>query len=447
MFSKVLIANRGAVAARIQRAVHALGGRTVVVHSEADAGLPYVAAADEAYCIGPPPALQSYLDIAAVMDAVKKSGADAVHPGYGFLSEKAAFAHAVAASGATFIGPDAKWLEALGHKTRARELMSSRGMPVAPSSDVLIGDLAARVAQARAIGFPLLVKPAGGGGGIGMIAVKNEAELGPALERAAALAQKSFACDDVYVERLLEKPRHVEFQIIADRHGNAMHLYERDCSVQRRHQKVIEEAGAPSIPRDALDALAERAASILGTLGYDSIGTVETLHDPDAGFSFLEVNTRLQVEHGVTEEVTGIDIVQTQIRLAAGERLAQVIPSRPALTGHALQVRIYAEDPVRFFPSPGTLTTFEFPQGPGIRVETGYAQGAKVTPHYDPLIAKLIVRGTDRADAIARAQDALSRTRIEGLKTNIPFAEKVLRFEAFRNGQLDTGIAARVLAG
>ncbi|MEP7329796.1 MAG: biotin carboxylase [Betaproteobacteria bacterium] len=311
---------------------------------------------------------------------------------------------------------------------------------------VLTGTIEAQIQLARAVGFPLLVKPARGGGGIGMIAVTNEAELGPALLRAAALAQRSFACADVYVERLLQRPRHIEFQIIADQYGNAMHLYERDCSVQRRHQKVIEEAVAPNIERGVVDALAGRAASILGNMGYDNIGTVETLYDTDAGFSFLEINTRLQVEHGVTEEVTGIDIVQAQIRLAAGAKLSTVIPLRPEVSGHAIQLRIYAEDPVRFIPSPGVLETFVLPEGPGLRVETGYAAGCKVTPYYDPMLAKLIVKDANRSQAIARALDALGQTSIVGLKTNIPFLEKVLRSEPFQNGAVDTQFAQYIAA-
>ena len=446
MFKRILIANRGAVASRVQRAVRALGATPVIVYSEADAELPYVRTAEEAYCIGPPPALRSYLDGEAILAVARAAKVDAIHPGYGFLSEKAGFAEATHAAGMTFIGPTARWLDAMGHKTRARALMAAHGMPVAPSSEVLTGSLDARVEQATAIGFPLLVKPAGGGGGIGMIAVESPADLAPALEKAQALALRNFACADVYVERLLSRPRHIEVQILADTHGHAMHLFERDCSVQRRHQKVIEEAAAPGLERASLDALAQRCAAILGGLGYDNIGTVETLHDPAVGFSFLEMNTRLQVEHGVTEEITGVDIVQAQIRLAAGAHLSDVMPAPPRITGHALQMRIYAEDPVRFIPSPGTLTTFRLPDDPSIRVETGYAQGCKVTPYYDPMIAKVIVHGSDRPDAIARARDALARIAIEGVKTNVPFLGRVLESTEFLEARHDTHLAERLNA-
>ncbi len=447
MFKRILIANRGAVAARVQRAVRALGARPVIVYSEADAELPYVKEAEEAYCIGPAPVTRSYLDADAILAAARRANADAIHPGYGFLSEKASFAQAVEDAGIAFIGPRPRWLDAMGHKTRARALMAARGMPVAPSSEVLRGDLRAMVEQASILGFPLLVKPAGGGGGIGMIAVASAAELAPALEKATAIAVRTFACPDVYVERLLRQPRHVEIQILADRHGRAMHLFERDCSVQRRHQKVIEEAGAPGIDRDQLDKLADRSAAILADLGYDNIGTVETLYDPATGFSFLEMNTRLQVEHGVTEEVTGIDIVTAQIRLAAGAALDEVVPHQPRLTGHALQMRVYAEDPVRFIPSPGVLRVFALPVDSEIRVETGYAQGCRVTPFYDPMLAKIIVHGVDRRDAIARARDALSRTMIEGIKTNLAFLDRVLCSTEFTQARHDTHLSTRLAEG
>ncbi|HZP87449.1 MAG TPA: biotin carboxylase N-terminal domain-containing protein [Burkholderiales bacterium] len=440
MFKRVLVANRGAVAARLQRALREMSIVPVMVHSEADAELPYIRHAEEAHCIGPAPVTQSYLNAAVLLEVARKAKVDALHPGYGFLSEKAAFASAVEESGFTFIGPPARWLEAMGHKTRARDLMVQAGMPVAPSSPVLEADLDVRVAQADAMGYPLLVKPAGGGGGIGMIAVHGRDELRVALDRAAGLAQRMFACADVYVERLIEKPRHVEIQILADRHGNVAHLFERDCSVQRRHQKVVEEAAAPGIDRSRLDELADRSAHVLSQMGYQNIGTVETLYSEASGFSFLEMNTRLQVEHGVTEAITGIDIVHAQVRLAHGAKLMDVLHARPSITGHALQLRIYAEDPVRFMPSPGELTHFDLPRD-GVRVETGYARGNRVTPFYDPMLAKLIVHGTDRAEAIARALDALAAVRIEGVKHNVEFLKKVLRSEAFVAGAHDTGLA------
>jgi len=439
--NKILIANRGAVAARVARAVHEMGLRSVVVYSEADRDLPYVQMADEAYCIGPAPAAQSYLDQAALLDVLARTGADAVHPGYGFLSENAGFARAVDAAGAVFIGPAARWIEAMGHKTRARELMARHGMPMCKSSAVLGEDEAGVLAAAREVGYPVMVKPA-----VGMIAAAGEAELLAAVARARSLAARSFGNGDIYLEQLFEQPRHIEFQILADRHGNARHLYERDCSVQRRHQKVIEEARAPRVPTAETQALGERIAALLAELGYDVIGTVEMLRDQQGRYSFLEMNTRLQVEHAVTEAITGLDLVQAQIRLAAGERLDRVVPADLQPSGHAIELRVYAEDPVRFIPSPGTLAVFELPQGPGVRTETGYRAGNAVSPHYDPMIAKIIVHGADRAQAIARAEQALADTEIAGVKTNLPFLARALAFEPWRQGRLHTGIVARTLA-
>ena len=444
MFKKILIANRGAVARRVNRAARGLGVKTVAVYSEADAALPHVREADEAHAIGPAPAAASYLDIGALLEAARRSGADAVHPGYGFLSEKPEFAQAVLDAGLAFIGPSPRWLDAMGHKTRAKVLMKDHGMPMCPSSDVLSGSAEERVARAAAVGFPLLVKPAGGGGGIGMLAAHDEASLASAIERAGSLAARSFGNGELYVERLLQRPRHVEFQLLADRHGSAMHLYERDCSVQRRHQKVIEEAGAPGLAGPTADAMAGRATAIMQGLGYDNIGTVETLYEPEVGFSFLEMNTRLQVEHGVTEEITGVDIVASQIRLAYGERLSEVIPMQPPRNGHAIQLRVYAEDPLRFIPSPGPLEVFRPPEMAGVRIESGFAEGDRVTPYYDPMIAKLIVHAADRPAAIRKALEAVRAFRIEGLKTNLPFLAAVLESPEFAAGAVHTGLAAEI---
>ena len=446
MFQKVVVANRGAVAARVIAALRTLGIASVAVYSEADRDLPYLAMADESYAIGPAAPAASYLNQDALLDVVRRSGADGLHPGYGFLSEHPAFAARVIEAGCGFIGPSPKWLEAMGHKTQARQLMANYGMPMGASSGILSDNWEERLAAARAIGFPVLVKPATGGGGIGMLPAHSEEELAAALERAASLANRSFGNAALYLERLLLKPRHIEFQVLADRYGAVRHLFERDCSVQRRHQKVIEESPAPSIDRVDLAATADRITGILAELGYDNIGTVETLYDPNAGFAFLEMNTRLQVEHAVTEEVTGIDLVQSQIRLAAGERLDQVLPADIAPRGHAIEVRIYAEDPKRFLPSPGPLRVFRPPSGEGIRVETGYAEGNNVTPFYDPMLAKLITHGATRREAIARMQEALDRFAVEGVKTNIPFARQVLADEAFMAGAIHTGLAADVLA-
>ena len=445
-FRKVVVANRGAVAARVIRALRKMGIASVAVYSEADKGLPYVAMADEAHAIGPSDPRQSYLNQDALLAVIAKTQADAVHPGYGFLSESFQFATAVEQKGAVFIGPSPRWIEAMGHKTRARELMARYGAPMCPSTGVLRGSPQEMLEQAAAIGFPALVKPAGGGGGIGMLAAHDRAQLARALEQARSMAERSFANSDLYVERLSVKPRHIEFQILADRHGAVRNLFERDCSIQRRHQKVLEESPAPLLPRSAVDAAARRFTEILQALSYDVIGTVETLYEAESGFSFLEMNTRLQVEHAVTEEITGIDLVEAQIRLAAGERLASVICGEPSIDGHAMEARVYAEDPVRFFPSPGRLARFAVPGGPGIRVETGYAEGCEVTPFYDPMLAKVIVHAPNREHAIQKLSDALSAFEVQGVKTNIPFVQRILASEDFRAGRVHTGQAAEVLA-
>jgi len=446
MFHKVIVANRGAVAARILRTLHDMGIASVAVYSEADAGLTYLAQADETYCIGAAEPQASYLNMDVLLQVCRQSGADALHPGYGFLAENAAFARRVQSLGMTFIGPSPRWIEVMGHKTRARDLMAMHGMPMARSSP-LVSTAQEAVAAARAMGYPVLIKPAAGGGGIGMLPAHDDATLTAALARAAALAQRSFGNAELYLEQLLHKPRHVEFQMLADRAGRVMHLYERDCSVQRRHQKVIEEAPAPGINRAALEAAAASMTNILATLGYDVIGTLETLYGADDGrFQFLEMNTRLQVEHAVTEEVTGVDLVAAQIRLAAGEPLDAVLAQQPQIHGHAIEARIYAEDPVRFFPSPGVLRTLRFPSGSGIRVETGYAEGSAITPYYDPMIAKLIAHAPDRARAIEGLIQAIDDTQIVGVKHNLPFVRRVLTSPAFVRGNVHTGLAVEVLA-
>ena len=445
MFQKVVIANRGAVAARILRTLRALGIGSVAVYSEADADAPYVAAADEAYAIGPAHPKESYLNQDALLDVVRKSRADGVHPGYGFLAENAEFAERVEAGGARFIGPSPKWIAAMGHKTRARELVAQYGMPVGAASGVLDGEEHI-LSEARRIGFPILVKPAGGGGGIGMLPAHDEAKLLAAVERARSMAERGFGNAEIYLEKLVERPRHVEFQILADRHGAVRHLFERDCSVQRRHQKIIEESPAPAADRAVLDDVANRVTETLRALGYDNIGTVEMLMGPDGSFSFLEMNTRLQVEHGVTEEVTGVDLVAAQIRTAAGERLEAVLPAELSVHGHAIQARVYAEDPRKFFPSPGPLQVFRPPQaGNGIRIETGYAEGQTVTPFYDPMLAKVIAHGATRDAAIDRLVAALQEFEVAGVKTNIPALIDLLRSTPFRAGEVHTGLTASVL--
>ncbi len=445
MFSKVLVANRGAVAARVLRALYELGVKTAAVYSEADYGAPYLELASETYAIGAAPARDSYLNQDVLLEVITRSGVEGVHPGYGFLSENAGFAQRVLDAGARFIGPSPRWIAAMGHKTRARELAAHHGMPVARGSGVLPAGDEAVLAAARAIGFPVLVKPAGGGGGIGMLPAKNENELIAAVERSRSMAARGFDNAEVYLERLVERPRHVEFQVLGDLHGGAAHLFERDCSTQRRNQKVIEEAPAPVIGRAEAESMATRVASIVREMGYDNIGTVEMLYGPDGSFSFLEMNTRLQVEHGVTEEVTGVDLVKAQVRCAAGERLGEILPAAIEVKGHAVQARVYAEDPRNFFPSPGKLKVFRPPQDPGIRVETGYAEGRDVTPHYDPMIAKVIVHAATRAQAIERLIEGLGAFEIQGPKNNIPAVLAVLRSDAFRSGEVHTGIIPQVL--
>lgn len=446
MFHKVLVANRAAAASRIIRALRKLGVRSVALYSDADKGAPYLEQADEAFAIGPAPARSSYLDQDAILAVAKRCGADAVHPGYGFLSENPVFARRLSEAGIGFIGPAADWIAAMGHKTRAREMMAREGLPVGRGSGLLSADRDAMIAAARRIGFPVLIKPAAGGGGIGMLPALDEDQLVKAAERARGLAKRGFGNDEIYLERLLERPRHIEFQVIADRHGNARHLFERDCSVQRRHQKVIEEASAPGLARPALDALADQIAATLARLGYDNIGTVEMLRGADGTFQFIEMNTRLQVEHAVTEAITGIDIVFAQIRAAAGERLDAILPQTVERNGHAIEARIYAEDPERFLPSPGPLTVFRPPSGAGIRVETGYAEGGEVTPYYDPMIAKVIAWAETRNAAIDRLRESLQNFAIVGVKSNIPAIMKMLDAPAFKEGDVHTGLLPEVMA-
>ncbi|MCW5590565.1 MAG: biotin carboxylase [Burkholderiales bacterium] len=446
VFSKVVVANRGAVAARVLRALNALGVHSLAVYSDADRGAPWLGMASETAHIGGSPARESYLNQEAILEAARHAHADALHPGYGFLSENAGFAARVEECGLRFIGPSPRWIDAMGHKTRARVLAGEHGLPVGHGSGVLPAEPDAILRAAEAIGYPVLVKPAAGGGGIGMLPARTPEQLLAAVERAASMAERGFASREVYLERLVDRPRHVEIQLLGDRHGRVAHVFERDCSVQRRHQKILEEAAAPNLAREAIDPLLERVAATFGRLGYDNLGTVEMLLAPDGEFRFLEMNTRLQVEHGVTEEVTGIDLVAAQVRSAAGAPLTEVLPDAPRLRGHAIQARVYAEDPKRFLPSPGRLVEFEPPVARGIRVDTGYAAGREVTPHYDPLVAKVIAHGASRAEAIDRLVDALASFRISGIKHNIPALVAILDSGEFRAGDVHTGLAAEVVA-
>ena len=456
MFQKVLVANRGAVAARVIRTLRSLGVRSVAVYSDADADAPYLAEADTAIPIGPAPARASYLNPEILLDAIRRTGADALHPGYGFLAESSGFAWRVQDLGARFIGPSPRWIELMAHKVRAREVAAALGLPTVRGSGVLSGDVGEMRAAAASIGFPVMVKPAAGGGGLGMHVARCERDLVDAVASASSLAYRLFGNWDVYLEQLLPRPRHIEFQILGDRFGAVRSLFERDCSVQRRHQKIIGESPPPAAAstsdgsedrhRPALAELAVRIASALARLGYDNIGTVETLVDADGTVRFLEMNPRLQVEHAVTEAVTGVDLVAAQIRSAAGDDLGSILPRSVAVRGHAIEARVYAEDPETLIPSCGTLTTFRPPSGPGVRVETGYAEGRELTPYYDSLLAKVVVHGADRADAIGRLRDALAGFAVAGVRTNLPLLLAVLGSERFRAGRLDTGLVSELRA-
>jgi acetyl-CoA carboxylase biotin carboxylase subunit len=434
----VLVANRGEIARRVIRACRRIGLGTVAVYSEADAGAPHVRDADRAVLLGPAPAGESYLSIDRLLEAARSSGADAVHPGYGFLSESWRFAEAVTAAGLTFIGPPAEAVRAMGDKTEARRLMAAAGVPTVPGSPGPVADAGEAEALAATIGFPVVLKAAGGGGGIGMARVDRPGDLAGAFAAATRRAQSAFGNAAVYVERYLQRPRHVEVQVFADTHGAVVHLHERECSIQRRHQKLIEESPAPNLSPATKRGLTEAAVAGARAIGYVNAGTMEFLVDAGGGFYFLEMNTRIQVEHPVTEEVTGLDLVVEQLRVAAGERLAwrqEDIVQR----GAAIECRVYAEDPDKgFLPSPGTLTRLQTPAGEGVRVEAGVETGSVVSVHYDPLLFKLIARGADRDAALGRLRAALDATVVEGVRTTIPFLKRALDHPDVRRGALHT---------
>jgi acetyl-CoA carboxylase biotin carboxylase subunit len=433
MIEKVVIANRGEIALRILRACRALGIRTVALHSEADRDAKYVRLSDESVCIGPASAVDSYLNIPAVISAAEVTDAIAIHPGYGFLAENADFAERVEQSGFVFIGPRPETLRLMGDKISAIQAMKKSGVPCVPGSNGPLGDdAAANRRLASEIGYPVLIKASGGGGGRGMRVVHTEATLLNAIALTRAEAAAAFGNNVVYMEKYLDRPRHIEFQILADEHGNAIHLGERDCSVQRRHQKVLEESPAPGISERTRNKIGERCAEACRKLGYRGAGTFEFLMQDDE-FYFIEVNARVQVEHPVTELVTGIDIVQQQLRIASGEKLGYR-QKDIQLHGHAIECRVNAEDPDTFVPSPGCIKQFHQPGGPGIRVDSHIYNNYTVPPYYDSLIAKLIAHGDTRELAIARMRVALSEMVIEGIKTNIPMHERVLADAAFQNG-------------
>jgi acetyl-CoA carboxylase, biotin carboxylase subunit len=433
MFEKILIANRGEIALRIQRACREFGIKTVAVHSEADAEAKYVKLADESVCIGPPASADSYLNIPAIISAAEVTDAEAIHPGYGFLSENADFAERVERSGFVFIGPRPDTIRLMGDKVSAKNTMKKTGIPCVPGYDDALPEDPKEIRRiAREIGYPVIIKAAGGGGGRGMRTVHTEAALINAVQMTRAEAQAAFGNAMVYMEKFLENPRHVEIQVLADAYRNAVHLGERDCSMQRRHQKIIEEAPAPVISRRLAERIGERCADACRKIGYRGAGTFEFLFE-NGEFYFIEMNTRVQVEHPVTEMVTGLDIVKQQIRIAAGEKLG--LRQRDIqFRGHAIECRINAEDPFNLMPSPGRITAFHTPGGPGIRVDTHVYQNYTVPPYYDSLIGKVIAFGDTREQAIARMRIALSEMIVEGIKTNIPLHQELLTDAAFLRG-------------
>lgn len=438
MFNKILIANRGEIAVRVARACRELGVGSVAIYSEADVGALHVGAADEAVCCGPARATESYLDGAKIVALALQTGADAIHPGYGFLSENASFARAVGEAGLTFIGPTPEVIASMGLKVAARERMVAAGVPVVPGVGELHDPEQARVA-AEEIGYPVLVKASAGGGGRGMRRVDREEDLAAALERASSEAQAAFGDGTVYLEKCLIGPRHIEIQIMADASGHTLHFGERECSIQRRHQKLVEEAPAFGMTPALREEMGAAAVCAAEAVDYVGAGTCEFLLDARGEFYFLEMNTRIQVEHPVTESVTGIDLVAMQIRMAAGQRL-DMRQEEVELTGHAIEVRIYAEDPDKgFIPSPGPILAWRAPSGPGIRLDTGFEGGQTVTPHYDPMIAKLIATGKDRAEALERLAHALDAFAIAGIRTGLPFLRRVCENDAFQRGAYDTG--------
>ena len=443
MFKRVLIANRGEIACRIARTCRRLGIESIAVYSDADANAPHVRSADAAARIGPPPVPASYLNAGAILEAAQRLGADAIHPGYGLLSENAAFAVAVAEAGLTFIGPSAESIRLMGDKSRARAHMSSVGVPVVPGTEGTVTTGPELQRLAAAVGFPLMVKASAGGGGIGMTIVRSPEQLETAIERAGRTAARSFGSALVYLERLIQGARHIEVQVFGDQHGTTVHLGDRECSVQRRHQKVTEEAPAPGLPASLRQRMAEAAVAGARSVGYVGAGTVEFLLDQDGAFYFLEMNTRLQVEHPVTEMVTGLDLVELQLQVAAGQPIA---PQPPVITGHAIECRLYAEDPHTHLPSPGLITRWQMPEGEGIRVDAGVEAGSEVTVYYDPLLAKLVVWNAERPGTITRMEQALDRTDVGGIATNLPLLRRLMQHADFVEGRYDTGVVAALTA-
>jgi acetyl-CoA carboxylase, biotin carboxylase subunit len=445
MFKKILIANRGEVALRIIFACRELGVKTVAIYSQVDENSLHVRFADEDVCIGPARSADSYLNVPAVISAAEITGADAIHPGYGFLSESAYLAEVCEACHIKFIGPSPQVIRLMGDKARARRVMRKAGVPVLPGSDSPIDQEDKALRSAKEIGFPVIVKATAGGGGRGMRIVRNSAELPHAVKTAQREAEAAFGVGDVYIEKYIESPRHIEFQILGDHHGGVVHLGERECSIQRRHQKLIEESPSPALSEKMRRRMGNIVIDAAKAVQYSNAGTFEFLMDSDGRFYFMEANTRLQVEHPVTEMVTGVDIVKEQIRIAAGERLS-FKQSEITFTGHSIECRINAEDPETFVPSPGLIHVFSVPGGPGVRVETFAHSDCTISPYYDSLIAKIIVHGRDRQEAIARMRRTLEMTVIEGIKTTIPLHLRVLADPEFVAGTVTTSFMERFLA-
>jgi acetyl-CoA carboxylase biotin carboxylase subunit len=446
MFRKVLVANRGEIALRVLNACKEMGIRTVAVYSEADRNALHVRFADEAICIGPPRLSDSYLNVPSVISAAEIADVDAIHPGYGLLSENANFAEVCRASNIKFIGPPPEVTRLMGEKEKARQAMKKAKVPILPGSDGIIPTVEEAQAWACKVGFPVILKAKAGGGGRGMRIVRTAEELPNLFHAANTEATNAFGNGDLYMEKFIENPRHIEFQMLADEHGNVASLYERECSIQRRHQKLIEEAPSLQVTPKLREELGRTLCRCLGEIGYQNAGTVEFLMDGNRQLHFIEMNTRIQVEHPVTEAITGVDLVKAQLRIAAGDRLADILPAKIELRGHAIECRINAEHPRKFTPSAGQITAFNVPGGNGVRVDTAQYSEGVIPPYYDSLIAKLIVHGCDRAEAIAKMERALSQFVVQGVETSVSLHQEIFQDSGFRAGAFDTGFMERFLA-
>ena len=446
MFRKVLVANRGEIALRVLNACRELGIRTVAVYSEADRNSLHVRFADEAICIGPPRLAESYLNVPAVISAAEIADVDAIHPGYGLLSENASFAEVCRASNIKFIGPPAEVTRLMGEKEKARQAMKKAKVPILPGSDGVLATAAEAEKCAKTVGYPVILKAKAGGGGRGMRIVRTAEELPNLFHAASSEAANAFGNGELYMEKFIEQPRHIEFQVLADEHGNVATLFERECSIQRRHQKLIEEAPSLQITPRLRGELGRTVCRCLAEIGYQNAGTVEFLMDEDKQLYFIEMNTRIQVEHPITEAITGVDLVKAQLRIAAGERLEDILPAKLEIRGHAIECRINAEHPWKFTPSAGKITAFNVPGGNGVRVDTAQYAESVVPPYYDSLIAKLIVHGVDRAEAIAKMERALSQFVVQGIETSISLHQEIFADAGFRAGEFDTKFMERFLA-